>query len=106
MSTYSVIAKKNINFVLGSCSKLVTRQLYITSGTTKMKTSIVLILFLPFLMGCYGLSIQNIIANYIQYTPEPPPHDQPAKLARYVMHYSGKYILTFISYIIIKIVHT
>ena len=70
-----------------------------------MKTSIVLILFLPFLMGCYGLSIQNIIANYIQYTPEPPPHDQPAKLARYVMHYSGKYMLAFISYIIIKIVH-
>ena len=96
MPTYSVIAKKNINFVLGSCSKLVTRQLYITSGTTRMKTSIVLILFLPFLMGCYGLSIQNIIANYIQYTPEPPPHDQPAKLARYVMHYSGKYLLTYI----------
>ena len=44
-------------------------------------------------MGCYGLSIQNIIANYIQYTPEPPPHDQPAKLARYVMHYSGKFYL-------------
>ena len=43
-------------------------------------------------MGCYGLSIQNIIANYIQYTPEPPPHDQPAKLARYVMHYSGKFL--------------
>ena len=61
-----------------------------------MKTSIVLILFLPFLMGCYGLSIQNIIANYIQYTPEPPPHEQPAKLARYVMHYSGKYLLTYI----------
>ena len=56
-----------------------------------MKTSIVLILFLPFLMGCYGLSIQNIIANYIQYTPEPPPHEQPAKLARYVMHYSGDF---------------
>ena len=60
---------------------------------TKMKTSIILILFLPFLMGCYGLSIQNIIANYIQFTPEPPPHDQPAKLARYVMHYSGKFYL-------------
>ena len=45
-------------------------------------------------MGCYGLSIQNIIANYIQYTPEPPPHDQPAKLARYVMHYSGKFNFT------------
>ena len=44
-------------------------------------------------MGCYGLSIQNIIANYIQFTPEPPPHDQPAKLARYVMHYSGKFYL-------------
>ena len=81
-----------------------TRQLYITSGTTKMKTSIVLILFLPFLMGCYGLSIQNIIANYIQYTPEPPPHDQPAKLARYVMHFSG-IVLTFMNYIIIEIVH-
>merc|ERR1712079_670539 len=47
-----------------------------------------MILFLPFLTGCYGLSIRSIIIKNIKSTPKPPPHDQPAKLARYVMHYS------------------
>ena len=59
----------------------------------KLKMNIIImILFLPFLIGSYGLSIRSIIIKNIKFTPKPPPHDQPAKLARYVMHYSGKYL--------------
>ena len=60
---------------------------------------IIMILFLPFLIGCYGLSIRSIIIKNIKFTPKPPPHDQPAKLARYVMHYSGDFINLNLDYV-------
>ena len=36
-------------------------------------------------------SVQSILRDYLSssFTPAPPPHTQPAKLARYIVHFSG-----------------
>ena len=66
-----------------------------------------LLLFLCAILPCFvqslsvnritdALSLSNIFVNYQEYygfTPAPPPHTEEAKLARYVVHYSGNQIL-------------
>ena len=51
---------------------------------------LLLVLIIPIING---LSIQNIIADYMHFTPKPPPVEEAAKLARFVMHYSGNFLL-------------
>ena len=41
--------------------------------------------------SCDALSFNNIFVDHREFgfTPAPPPHTEEAKLARYVVHYSG-----------------
>ena len=63
-----------------------------------MKKLILLCAFLPTLIQSLSVShhlsdtLNNIFINHREFgvTPAPPPHDEHAKLARYVVHYSGK----------------
>ena len=52
---------------------------------------LLLVLIIPIING---LSIQNIIADYMHFTPKPPPVEEAAKLARFIMHYSGNFLLS------------
>ena len=69
-----------------------------------MKILILLCVFLPILIQSLSVgrhledSINNIFINHREFgfTPAPPDHDEHAKLARYVVHYSGNksYVLS------------
>ena len=42
-----------------------------------------------------ALSFNNIFVDHREFgfTPAPPPHTEEAKLARYVVHYSGNFVI-------------
>ena len=66
-----------------------------------MSKFIFLLVILPFFVQSLSvnrlsdaLSFNNIFFDHREFgfTPAPPPHTEEAKLARYVVHYSGKLV--------------